>query len=292
MIGLEYRKRFGGYLVVGDLALMHTLQDQGDMEGALEALRVTEQYMGSYDFQLSTRIEFNTARVIQWLAVGNVEAASRWAETCRGGSEREQIALARLGIAQGEFDTACALLDDQQKLAESDGRIGRLIEILALKALALRASGDTNQAGSILSHAIYLARPEGYRRVFLNLGWPLYELLEHTVTRVASGKSEIDPGSIAPGGYEDDLIRSFQQEGKLQMVYGAAPVRGTQTDPLTERESEVLLLLMEGLSNKEIADQLVVAPSTIKQHLKNIFSKLDVHNRTQAVARARELELY
>jgi LuxR family maltose regulon positive regulatory protein len=270
---------------------MHLLQDLGDMDGALEALRSTEQYMETYDFQLSTRIEFNTARVIQWLAVGDVEAASRWAETCRGGSEREQIALARLGIAQAEFDMAHTLLDDQQELAESGGRIGRLIEILALKALVLRALGDTNQAESILSQAIYLARPEGYRRVFLNLGWPMYELLENTVTRLTSGKSEIDPGSVAPGGYEYDLIRSFQQEDRLQMVYGAAPVRGIQTDPLTERESEVLLLLMEGLSNKEIADQLVVAPSTIKQHLKNIFSKLDVHNRTQAVARARELEL-
>jgi LuxR family maltose regulon positive regulatory protein len=291
MIGLEYRKRFGGYLVVGDLALMHILQDLGDMDGALEALRSTEQYMGSYDFQLSTRIEFNTARVIQWLAVGDVEAARRWAETCQGGSEREQVALARLAIAQGKIDTANALLDDQQKLAELGGRIGRLIEILALKALALRALGENNQAESILSQAIYLARPEGYRRIFLNLGWPLYELLEHTVNGFASGKSEIEPGSDMPGGYESSLIRSFQQEGDLQMVYGAATARSIQTDPLTERESEVLLLVMEGLSNKEIADQLVVAPSTIKQHLKNIFSKLDVHNRTQAVTRARELEL-
>jgi len=291
MTGLEYRKRFGGYLVVGDLVSMQILQDLGDLAGALEALRSTEQYMGTYDFQLSTRIEFNTARVIQWLAVGDVEAARRWAETCQGGSEREQIALARLAIAQGEIDTAHALLDDQQKLAELGGRIGRLIEILALKSLVLNALGDTDLAESILFQAIYLARPEGYARVFLNLGWPLYELLEHILAGDKVGKSEIEPGSGAPGGYENSLIRSFQQEGKLQMVYGGATARSIQTDPLTERESEVLQLLMEGLSNKEIADRLVVAPSTIKQHLKNIFSKLDVHNRTQAVARARELEL-
>jgi LuxR family maltose regulon positive regulatory protein len=88
-------------------------------------------------------------------------------------------------------------------------------------------------------------------------------------------------------GYASDLIKAFRQEGELH-------TNQTDTDSistLTERELEVLHWLAAGLTNKAIAEKLIVAPSTIKQHLKNIYSKLDAHNRTQAVARGRELGL-
>jgi LuxR family maltose regulon positive regulatory protein len=291
LTGLEYRKRFGGFLVVGDLTLMHILQEQGDVDGALEALRSAEQSMQIYDFQLAVSIEFKTARVIQWLAVGDLEAASRWSKACRGGSELEQIALARLRLAQDQVDSAHELLDEQQKLAEAGGRTGRLIQILALKALAMQAQGHTSRAEMTLSQAIYLARPEGYQRVFLNLGWPLFELLENMLTNRSAGKLKNKGDSGVLSGYDVDLLQSFQQESSIQQVFAEISPREALADPLTDREVEVLLLLVEGLSNKQIAGRLVVAPSTIKQHLKNIYSKLDVHNRTQAVARAQELEI-
>lgn len=291
MTGIEYRRRLGGYLVVGDLALMRILQALGDVDGALEALRRAEEYIQTFDFQLAVRIEFNCSRVVQWLAVGDMDAASHWAEACRGDSELEQITLARLWLAQGRAADAWRLLDEQKVLAESGGRNGRLILILALQTLALKAQGYPNQAESTLSQAIYFARPEGYKRVFLDLGKPLYELLERSVTRDRAGKTIYADHEPVSEGYEHDLLEAFQQEGELRTVYGSSSLSEEMLDPLTEREREVLRLLTEGISNKEIANRLVVAPSTIKQHLKSIYSKLDVHNRTQAVARGRELDL-
>ncbi len=291
MTGIEYRRRLGGYLVVGDLALMHILQAMGDVDGALEALRRAEQYMQTYDFQLAVHVTFNTSRVVQWLAVGEIDAAIHWVEACRGGSELEQLTIARLRLAQGRVTDTRSLLDQQRELAESCGHTGRLIEILALQALVLKAQGSTNQAESALYQAIYLGRPEGYRRVFLDLGAPMYELLARSVARSQAGTAIDVKGRPGSGGYEYDLLEAFQQEGELHKVYSSSSLGGSMVDSLTEREQEVLRLLSEGISNKEIASKMVVAPSTVKQHLKSIYSKLDVHNRTQAVARGRELDL-
>jgi LuxR family maltose regulon positive regulatory protein len=133
--------------------------------------------------------------------------------------------------------------------------------------------------------------------VFLDLGWPLYELLRRSAARVTAART---PGAaIAPvmRDYVHKLLDAFLQEREAQRSRGAEavsllpPLTEALIDPLTERELEVLRLLAEGLSNKEIAERLIVAPSTVKQHLKNIYSKLDVHSRTQAVARGRELAL-
>ncbi len=297
MTGMEYRRRLGGYFVVGDLPLMRILQAQGDVEGALAVLRDAEQIVQTHPFQLATMIAFKTSRVAQWLAVGDVETASRWAEECDGGSELDQIALARLRLAQGRAADAQRLLDRQRALAETGGRTGRLIEILSLQALALEAQGQPDEADTALSQALSRTRPEGYVRVFLDLGWPLCELLERSATRDAAAKTHSTAMARIARDYVRDLLDAFRQEREAQRsrVADAAPLTPTLAealvDPLTERELDVLRLLAEGLSNKEIAAKLIVAPSTVKQHLKNIYGKLDVHSRSQAVARGRELAL-
>ena len=129
LTGIEYSRRFGVYSiwVSGYVALMRILQAQGDVEGALEALRDAERTMQTHHVRLATRIEFRTARVVQWLAVGDVETASRWAEECGGGSELEQIALARLRLAQGRAADAQRLLD-RQRGAGRGGRAHRPLD--------------------------------------------------------------------------------------------------------------------------------------------------------------------
>ena len=282
LTGLEYRRRLGGYNVIGDLAVMRVLQAQGDTEGALKALHAAERAVQTYPFQLALMIEFKTARVTQSLAAGDIEMASHWAKECSNGSEQEQIALARLRLAQGYLSDAQTILDRQRSSAEAGGRTGRLIEILALEAIALDGQAHPAEAETALSQAVSLAQSEGYQRIFLDLRRPLHKILDRLVNR-----------NSGIGGYVLALLGAFQQEKDTLAPPLTASASSSEEiiDPLTGRELEILQLLAEGLSNKEIASRLVVTPGTVKQHLKNICRKLDVHGRMQAVRRGRELKL-
>ena len=294
LTGIEYCRRFGApsEMIWGYITLMRVLQAWGDSEGALDALYDAEQVMQKHRIRQAIRVELETKGVALWLALGDIDTARKWATCCNGGSEREQIALARLRIAEGRASDASRLMEQQRALAEAGGRHGRLIEILGLLSLALDAQNRPAEASEALSQALSLGKREGYVRVFLDLGWPMYELL----AQMAAGP----PGaSMVPvvRDYVRTILDAFRQEREAQeglgadVVTPASPLAEALVDALTERELEVLQLLGEGLSNKAIAAKLIVAPSTVKQHLKNIYGKLDVHSRTQAVARGRELAL-
>jgi LuxR family maltose regulon positive regulatory protein len=130
-------------------------------------------------------------------------------------------------------------------------------------------------------------------RLFLNLGRPLRRLLERSAAADASLTRPPDaPIDRITGDYIRAILDAFRQESQaIEIASQPSSLAEALMDPLTERELDVLRLLAEGLSNKAIAGRLVVAPSTVKQHLKNVYGKLQVHSRTQAVVRARELDL-
>jgi LuxR family maltose regulon positive regulatory protein len=266
---------------------MRLHQARGDTKSALEALHTAEQIMEVHKLQLGVCTEFRASRVIQWLAVGEIEMANRCVEDLNGDSEREQIALSRLKLAQGQVPEAQRLLDKQRKLAETGDRTGRLIEILCLQSIALNSQNKTSEAVENLLQALSLARPEGYIRTFIDLGQPIFDLLKQVKVQNTAGKKQSTAITQVIEEYVLDLLKAFEQDRATQS-------EGESQDlisPLTDRELEVLGWLAEGLTNKAIADRLVVAPSTVKQHLKNIYGKLNAHNRTQAVSRGRELEL-
>jgi LuxR family maltose regulon positive regulatory protein len=158
--------------------------------------------------------------------------------------------------------------------AMAAGRVENAIQILLLQALAFQMEGDADQALGALEHALSLAEPEGYVRSFVDEGEPMARLLRRALTQ-----------GIAPG-YAGRLLAAY---GKSAAV--ASPVSQPLVEPLTERELEVLHLIAAGLSNGEIARELVIAVSTVKTHVNHIYGKLDVKSRTQAVAQAQALEL-
>jgi len=169
-------------------------------------------------------------------------------------------------------------LEKQQALAEKTGWTERLVEILILKSLALQTMDNSRQALAALEHALALAEPEGYLRIFLDEGrpmaWLLYKALE---------------GKIHPE-YVGKILAAFPENAQTLPM----PVHNEKrvflvVEPLSGREIEVLRLISEGLTNQEIAVKLVLSPGTVKAHTNSIFGKLNVHSRTQAVSAARAL---
>jgi LuxR family maltose regulon positive regulatory protein len=232
------------------------------------------------------------------LALGEVEAVTGWVaerglsdrDALRYPREREYLVLARLLLARAAPDRALSLLDRLRSAAASEGRYGSLIEIGALQALAQDAASESGCALETLADALALAEPEGYVRVFADEGAPMAALLRRLVLSAQRGQMPTLSGDLL-----EYAIRLLSATSVERPDPPRSPVRiaGTTVlvEPLTERECEVLLLLAEGRSNREIADRLVVTPDTVKKHLTHIFGKLGAVSRTQAVARARDLRL-
>jgi LuxR family maltose regulon positive regulatory protein len=253
---------------------------RGDLDGAAHALTEAEacsrgRTLATDLVQLSLSLQ-----VRLWLAGGNLSAARRWAE--RHGQndaepvsfrrEPEQMALARIRLAEGRWADARALLERLAGAAAAGKRIGRLIEIKALQALALRQD-EPEAALAVLEEALVLAEAAGYVRTFLDEGSQLADLL-----RTLAGR----PGPAQ--AYARRLLSAAAGDPQ------PAPPTGL-LEPLTDRELEVLHLLADGLSNQELAARLTVTYGTIKTHVHHIYEKLGTGSRTRAIARARELHL-
>jgi LuxR family maltose regulon positive regulatory protein len=162
--------------------------------------------------------------------------------------------------------------------AQASGRISRAIEILILQALAFRIEGDIEQALVALEKGLVLAEPNGFFRIFVDEGPPMAFLLYEALSR-----------GLAPE-YIQRLLAAFPDVESEQVPSQETRVSESELiEPLSERELEVLELFAQGLTNSEIASQLFLSPHTVKTHSSNIYSKLGVHRRTQAVARARAI---
>jgi LuxR family transcriptional regulator, maltose regulon positive regulatory protein len=230
------------------------------------------------------------------LAQGDVTAASQWAKAAGLSPEDEPdyprepayLLLARLLLAQDRPGPALTLLQRLLATASSQGRVGNVIEIQALRALALAAHGDHAGALGALAEAVTLACPQGYVRVFADEGAPMRALL----TRLsAAQKDQRAPARDIDPDYLAGLLRACGQAGAAPPSRRAAAAIPGMAEPLTDREAEVLRLLAAGRSNQRIAHELVVALDTVKKHVTHVLGKLGAANRTEAVARARQLGL-
>lgn len=232
-------------------------------------------------------------RVSLWIKTGRIADAERWAEQ-QGLAvnddvdflrEFELITLAKLYIAQyaakrddRQLDAAIALLDRLLQAAEAKERTGSSIEIMIQQALAYQAGGDVSLALVPLERALTLAEPEGYVRTFLKEGVKMRDLLRQAAAAGISGE------------YTRRLLAAFDAgplPGKPAVDVSASAL----TEPLTNREIEILRLIAAGMRNQEIADQLFISLYTVKRHIANAYGKMAVSTRTEAVARANELKL-
>ncbi len=290
----------------GRFALARLKQAQGDESGAMEVLRQAEQLYalsGSSDdrlpfYQGASHIAAYRARLWVQQAHYNpqrLDDAARWAceRNLKLDSERYnagQFVLARLIVAQHQRRVAkplfslsalCDFLTRQLRAAQRYNAIGWQIEVLLLQSLVHHVQGDLPQALAALQQALNLAEPEGYARVFLDEGPPMAELL-----RLGAQRGVWRPARLS--AYADRLLAAFPD---FAVRPPAPALPSGLIEPLSERELEVLRLLGEGFSNRQIAERLIVTVGTVKSHVHNIYGKLGVERRTEAIAHARDLHL-
>ena len=179
--------------------------------------------------------------------------------------------------------TRAPRLERLRAAAVSQSRAGSLIEIDALRALALAAVGDEDAAVDALAGALTLAGPQGYIRIFADEGQAMAALLGKLI---AAQRTEPSAARVS-FGYLARLQRAFVTERATRETVVLPAI----VEPLTGRELEILRMMTAGRSNQSIAGELVVTLDTVKKHVSHVLGKLGAANRTEAVARARELSL-
>jgi LuxR family maltose regulon positive regulatory protein len=277
------------------VAMARISEAQGDLDGALDLLDEAERLYVSDFFPNVRPIAALKTRV--WVAQGRLGEALLWAHERSLSAhddlgylrEFEHITLVRVLLAQYKSDReeyaiheAIGLLERLLKVAEEGERTGSVMEILVVQALAHHVHDGIPAALVPLERALALAEPEGYVRVFVDEGGPMAQLLSEAAAR-----------GIMPD-YSAKLLAALEAEEQEREDVShpppALPARSL-AEPLSQRELEVLRLIAQGLSNREIGERLFLALDTVKGHNRRIYGKLEVRKRTEAVARARELGL-
>ncbi|HZC98837.1 MAG TPA: LuxR C-terminal-related transcriptional regulator [Actinomycetes bacterium] len=285
-------------LAMGLATLAWIRQAMGDAAGALEAMGEAERVApGPGVASLLNPVPAQRARL--QLAHGEVAAAARWTKARGLGGDDEPsyprepgyLVLARVLLAQDRPDQALGLLGRLLAAAVAQGRLGSVVEIQALRALALAAGGEQSGALAVLAEALALACERGYVRVFADEGAPMGTLLGRLVTTPRQREEQTAARSV-PLECLARLLRAFDaKEAAPRSGRGAAVAVPGLVEQLTDRELQVLGLLAAGRSNQRIAGELVVSLDTVKKHVGRVLDKLGAANRTEAVARARELGL-
>jgi LuxR family maltose regulon positive regulatory protein len=283
--GLAQVRQWGqaDILALGHATLARCLWATGDVAGARREYAEAARLVRGLSRRAWVSMTAWEARL--QLQQGDVAAASRWADESVLDVKDERSFLsadihhtrARVLAAQGRFDAAQALLKQVLETAETVGAGASIVETRILQAVLFQTQGRMDRALETLDPALVRAAPEGYVRTFVDEGAPMVRLLEAALDR-----------GIAPR-YTRALLAALT--GDLHERGPGAALRRAGIEPLSERELEVLRLLPTALSRPEIAERLYISPNTVRFHLKNIYNKLGVHTRADAIARAQALEL-
>jgi LuxR family maltose regulon positive regulatory protein len=183
--------------------------------------------------------------------------------------------------AQGYYAEILSVLEEPMRELEQGGANWYLINLMPIQALALKALGREEDALNILSHCLTLAEPEGYVRAFVEKGSPMARLLQ---TALRQGIETQYITELLPAF--NLHVESYESRTPAARFSGARLI-----EPLSERELEVLRFLNTNLSTPEIAREMILAPSTIRTHVRNIYAKLGTHGRIEAIQKAKDLDL-
>jgi LuxR family maltose regulon positive regulatory protein len=258
-------------------------QTRGHPGQAGEAMREAERLIGEYPDSSYLPIQVKSILALVWLAQGDLDRPSQHIQK-RGLQIKDEIQaqreleydlLLRVLLARGDYEIAINLSNRLLQNAERTGQVGFTIETLVLQALALQGKKENEQALAVLEKALILAQPEGYVQSFLDQGEAMTRLLCQVQSRQVGN------------GYAAVLLSMIGKNSGMTQ-----PSMQLLVEPLTAREVEVLKLIEAGCSNQDIAGQLVISMPTVKRHISNIYTKLGVKSRTQALAIGKELKLF
>jgi LuxR family maltose regulon positive regulatory protein len=276
---------------IAGLALIH--QIQGESAKAWQMVESISQYDLEQRGSEETRTRSLRARLL--LMQGDLERAGQWVDTLTEPPpdqplmwlEEPQVTRVRVLVTRGgdtDLHLATQILDDLIEIVERTHNTRYKIEILALRALALRALGETSQADAVLRQVVDLARLDGFIRVFVDLGVPMQAMLR----RLASQGHSVDTINRILAAFPTD---DKKRVGSESLARQPSLDISTVAEPLTRRELDVLTLLRGPLSIKEIAQRLNISYGTAKGYTINLYAKLGVNRRWDAVARAEELNI-
>jgi len=267
----------GEALGIGLLELAETYRIRGEYAEAEAAIKDVRQIAAAISPWATNLVEGFAARLA--LSRGEIEAVVRWAErsglddeSCEIGYERfsECLPLIRMYITIGKPQRALALAERLIKRDRAFGRLGRVLDLLVLQVAALDAMEQTDQALQVLAEAIGIAAPEKCIRPFVDDGPKLIPYLQ----------------KLPPSPHRGRLLATFGVVVKSKPA--ATRAETALVERLNKREITILRLMSVGQSNREIGDELYLSVNTIRWYASQIYAKLGVKNRGEAVARARQ----
>ncbi len=291
--GLELMQgaNYHTYAVDAYIALARIQEAQGQLDRALEIIENGEKVLGRHCLPRASA-KMAVYRAHLWLAQGNPDAVATWARTERRRTDvkdyrledAEQTVLARLLASQGRIDEALEIVIRLRQRAETSGRHGNALQFMVVQSLLLQSQGKEKLALDLLDHALSLAAPEGYFRLFVDEGAPMATLLRK-LAKSWDARQTNDP---------DMNLRDYANGLLAELGHGPYR-RGKYMDsefnlsePLTDREAEVAQLIAAGLSYRKIAQKLCISVNTVKTHARSIFAKTGSKDRIEFLVKPQE----